>query len=382
MRRIGIALVILLTGYFAGIYRNEPLMIMAVTEVLLVIAMRVLSILLKGSLSIGFVSDSGEAVRGSNYSCGVAIRNKGLLPVSRFCLSLLSGYEGGKKKTETIYGGILKGEQRLSVDVDCRHCGIARVSAEKVKVYDYLSLFSSQKRIGRSMVLTVYPQEMAAEISLAGLKEARQAIQSGTVITPYAGGNDEIRLIREYREGDSVRHVHWNLTARMDELWVREYNSERDVPLRFFIDLTGLGAAGGGSESAGPGSRVDDAADSFFGVLNALLLGLLADAGCIRVMWRGSDIFGDYEENADGAVSAMDIRSQDDCRELLRRLYLERLGDPEPMTLRMTSNGMPDEAGSLISLDTGLNWRVDGQLVWHFSATGYEEELRSNIFEL
>ena len=138
----------------------------------------------------------------------------------------------------------------------------------------------------------------------------------------------------------------------------------------------------GSSGSAGPGSRVDDAADSFFGVLNALLLGLLADAGCIRVMWRGSDIFGGYEENADGAVSAMDIRSQDDCRELLRRLYLERLGDPEPMTLRMTSNGMPDEAGSLISLDTGLNWRVDGQLVWHFSATGYEEELRSNIFEL
>jgi hypothetical protein len=461
MRKIGMLLVILVTGYFAGVYRNEPLMVMVVTEVLLMAVMWLFSILLRQTLSIGFASSSGEASMGDCFSCGVAIRNKGLLPVSRFRLSLSSGYEGGKKKPEIIYGGTLKGEQRLSVDVDCRHCGIARVSADKVKVYDYLSLYSTQKKIGTSMMITVYPKDMAAGISLKGLKEAQQIMQGGSAMTPYSGGNDEIRLLREYREGDSVRHVHWNLTARMDELWVREYDSERDVPLHFFIDLRGLGPA---NEKDGGVEK-----DGFFVVLNSLLLGLLEDAGYIKVWWRRSDIHKGYgnETDHDGAAparaagqsasdmthaaeqesdmahvagsasdmaraagqpsamahvagsasdmaraagqssamahaaqqesdmahvagsasymphsaepaSSMDIRSRDDCRRLLRHLYLERLGKPEPVPAGI----IPDGAGSLLSLDTALCWRLDGQLIWRFSPDGYVEELRSNVFEL
>lgn len=410
MRNIGMLLVILVTGYFAGVYRNEPLMVMVVTEVLLMAVMWLFSILLRQTLSIGFASSSGEASMGDCFSCGVAIRNKGLLPVSRFRLSLSSGYEGGKKKPEIIYGGTLKGEQRLSVDVDCRHCGIARVSADKVKVYDYLSLYSTQKKIGTSMMITVYPKDMAAGISLKGLKEAQQIMQGGSAMTPYSGGNDEIRLLREYREGDSVRHVHWNLTARMDELWVREYDSERDVPLHFFIDLRGLGPA---NEKDGGVEK-----DGFFVVLNSLLLGLLEDAGYIKVWWRRSDIHKGYgnETDHDGVAparaagqpsamahaaqqdsdmahvagsasymphsaeptSSMDIRSRDDCRRLLRHLYLERLGKPEAVPAGI----MPDGAGSLLSLDTALCWRLDGQLIWRFSPDGYVEELRSNVFEL
>ena len=405
MRKVGMILVILVTGYFAGVYRNEPLMAMAVTEVLLLAVMWVLSFLLKRNLSVGFASSSGEAVIGSKPGCGVVIRNRGLLPVSRFRLSLSSGYEGGRKRSEIVYGGTLRGEQRRSVELDCRHCGIARVSAEKVRVYDYLSLFSSQKNIWTSMIFMVYPKDLAANISLVSLKEAQQTMQSGTATTPYAGGNDEIRLLREYHEGDSVRHVHWNLTARMDELWVREYDSERDVPLRFFIDLRGLSSVysilgfegrvdtnqssrrrhGGLNE---PNVDANIAADRFFQVLYSLLLGLLEDAGYIRVWWRGSDIFEKYgamagadEEDssyADGTASVMDIRDRDDCRKLLRCLYLERVRRPEQMAV----SPMPDEAGSLISFDTDLNWRVDGQLVWHFSPDGYEEEIRNNVFEL
>jgi hypothetical protein len=117
MRKIGMLLVILVTGYFAGVYRNEPLMVMVVTEVLLMAVMWLFSILLRQTLSIGFASSSGEASMGDCFSCGVAIRNKGLLPVSRFRLSLSSGYEGGKKKQFESTGAFLNYMGRRGWDV-------------------------------------------------------------------------------------------------------------------------------------------------------------------------------------------------------------------------------------------------------------------------
>ena len=45
---------------------------------------------------------------------------------------------------------------------------------------------------------------------------------------PFLPGNnyEEVRQIREYRDGDSVRHIYWNQTARRDSLWVKEYEEE------------------------------------------------------------------------------------------------------------------------------------------------------------
>lgn len=48
---------------------------------------------------------------------------------------------------------------------------------------------------------------------------------------------EEVRQIREYRDGDSVRHIHWNQTARRDSLWVKEYEEETKGRAVLFLDL-------------------------------------------------------------------------------------------------------------------------------------------------
>jgi uncharacterized protein (DUF58 family) len=44
--------------------------------------------------------------------------------------------------------------------------------------------------------------------------------------------------IREYVPGDDVRHIDWNVTARMDTPYVREYHEDRELTAHFLLDVS------------------------------------------------------------------------------------------------------------------------------------------------
>jgi len=44
--------------------------------------------------------------------------------------------------------------------------------------------------------------------------------------------------LREYQAGDDVRYIDWNVTARLDTPYVREYNEDREVTAWFLLDLS------------------------------------------------------------------------------------------------------------------------------------------------
>jgi uncharacterized protein (DUF58 family) len=61
---------------------------------------------------------------------------------------------------------------------------------------------------------------------------------------PRRGGGPEYLGIREYRPGDSMRHVHWPSTARHGAVMVREFEEETTRRLAIIVDsLTDVGKA-------------------------------------------------------------------------------------------------------------------------------------------
>lgn len=51
------------------------------------------------------------------------------------------------------------------------------------------------------------------------------------------GGNDEFISVREYKQGDSPRHIHWPSSAKKGELIVREYQDILPSSLTIILDL-------------------------------------------------------------------------------------------------------------------------------------------------
>lgn len=58
----------------------------------------------------------------------------------------------------------------------------------------------------------------------------------GDYRTLLKGHGTDFHDVREYEPGDDVRHIDWNVTARMDETYVRQYTEDRDLTAWLLLD--------------------------------------------------------------------------------------------------------------------------------------------------
>ena len=60
----------------------------------------------------------------------------------------------------------------------------------------------------------------------------------GDYRTLFYGDGLDFADLREYQMSDDIRHIDWNVTARMNSLYVRQYIEDREITTWFLIDLS------------------------------------------------------------------------------------------------------------------------------------------------
>lgn len=71
----------------------------------------------------------------------------------------------------------------------------------------------------------------------------------GDYRTLFRGFGMDLADLREYQFSDDVRRIDWNVTARMQTPYVREYHEDREVSAWFLIDLSGSVGFGSGEQT-------------------------------------------------------------------------------------------------------------------------------------
>jgi uncharacterized protein (DUF58 family) len=61
----------------------------------------------------------------------------------------------------------------------------------------------------------------------------------GDYRTVLRGGGVDLADLREYQLHDDVRHIDWNVTARLQQPYVRQFIEDRDLTAWFLLDLSG-----------------------------------------------------------------------------------------------------------------------------------------------
>jgi uncharacterized protein (DUF58 family) len=61
----------------------------------------------------------------------------------------------------------------------------------------------------------------------------------GDYRTLFRGYGLDLADLREYVYGDDVRHIDWNVTARLQTPYVREFHEDREITAWFLVDLSG-----------------------------------------------------------------------------------------------------------------------------------------------
>jgi len=104
----------------------------------------------------------------------------------------------------------------------------------EVCVFDLLKLFKLRRKLQLSARLIVLPRE---KNPVDSGKETETDLESpSSVITSHR--TNMFSSLREYREGDSIRNIHWKLTAKQDELVVKQMEQSLNNSAVIFSDFS------------------------------------------------------------------------------------------------------------------------------------------------
>lgn len=178
--------------------------------------------------------------KGEEWQVEVVCKNLGRLPLPEtvVVLECMDLDTGGYSRFQAPVTLEEKSEAVLSFSFQGLHCGVAGIRILQVKVRDYVGIFQARGRVetGRAE-FSILPQWRKE-----GQQEMPEAWQ-------YDGGGEEapvqrqkedvgeIRDIRTFRQGDTLHRIHWKMSAKMDELLVRNFNDEMECTTLLLVDL-------------------------------------------------------------------------------------------------------------------------------------------------
>ena len=69
-------------------------------------------------------------------------------------------------------------------------------------------------------------------------------LMAGEYVSAFKGRGMEFNAVREYAPGDDVRLIDWNVTARMNQPFIKEYIEERELNIMLMVDVSSSGEFG------------------------------------------------------------------------------------------------------------------------------------------
>ena len=187
-----------------------------------------------------------------------------------------------------------------------RVAGEHRLPPAVVRVTDRSGLFSTSFRAGSTPTVRVGPpRPRGGDVTEGG---ASLLTTLGRRQTVLRGNGFDLGEVREYVPGDPITRVDWKATARLDDLHVREFESETAVVTTMILDArAGMGAGPAGSTK--------------FDYLRQVALALVGESR------RAGEPIGLYVVD-DAGVSGLPARATQAQYERLReRLYATVPGD-------------------------------------------------------
>lgn len=216
------------------------------------------------------IADVGDSV-----TVKVKVKNGSVLAISKMRYQLITKNlmlsDSCKHK---VYGEtIIPGNNQLSFTMVPEEPGNYEVELHNVYIYNMTGTFFVKKRIKKSAFFQVNPVITGTNITL--LEHTKNFYGESDTYSDLKAGSDpsETFQIREFMAGDKLQRIHWKLSAKMDDLVVKENGDPKSAPVVIFLDYEV------------PKKKKEDHVEAFLGLAYSLSFSIL-DTGCFHyVSW-------------------------------------------------------------------------------------------------
>ncbi|MBU3191094.1 DUF58 domain-containing protein [Clostridium bowmanii] len=228
---IVLSIIVLIFAYISG--GNLPYSIFYVFAVTIILGI-IYMFISKKSLSAKLRYDSKSYNVGDSANITIIVGNSGIIPTpyvyveSKILGSLIEGYCG-----DFIFIGIDKSKWIVN-KIFFKKRGIYDFGDIHLEVSDLFCIFTSIINIHNKLDIRVYPKIYDLfDIKLCGQDSYENLINSKSGIDDFT----LIKDIRKYNTGDNLKKVHWKLSAKHGELYVKNFDSISGKECNLFMDM-------------------------------------------------------------------------------------------------------------------------------------------------
>lgn len=118
-------------------------------------------------------------------------------------------------------------------------------------------------------------------IQIISTQLAKEAL-AGVYHSAFKGRGMEFEEVREYQSGDDIRSIDWNVTARMNHPYVKNFREERDLKVILLVDVSASTRFGGGNTLKSELIAEIGAVLAFSAIRNNDRVGLLLFSDCVE----------------------------------------------------------------------------------------------------
>lgn len=228
---------------FMGLYTGLVVYyIILFTQLLLVLLILAADALMARSYTVKQTVDDEELTKGGETTLHIKLKNHTLLPASLIRLELELVDADADAALE--FSPVPQGVDSFHVKVTAPYRGRFYLGVGRMAVTDVFGLLTVPFDIRRwndyaPAKLTVYP---LAETPEGGAAQVRDTKAFSPIFLKSAQSGDSLAGVRRYEPGDSLRLIHWKVSARMGEPMVRQYElpEQNRVLILPDTDLHGL----------------------------------------------------------------------------------------------------------------------------------------------
>ena len=96
--------------------------------------------------------------------------------------------------------------------------------------------------------MTILPADILKKIRRIHIQTTHLAndVLAGAYLSAFKGKGMEFEEVREYQSGDDVRSIDWNVTARMNRPYVKNFREERELNVIIAVDVSASTRFGSG----------------------------------------------------------------------------------------------------------------------------------------
>lgn len=248
MIRVKIAYLFFLLGllFFSILYTNYYPVLFLVLALVLPIVLFIIIFNIRKNVMVQIDSLNSIGNKNEKISFEVSLKNNSKFPISN-CEISLSYYNNFNDSIENEYIVIpadAGSTQTITCNIISKHCGNIMINIDKIKIYDYIKLFSLRKKVNCRAKVCVLPEIYNLDININ--KGENEVSVDSMSFSKFKSGDDpsEVFNIREYKAGDKLQRIHWKLSTKQQEIMVKEFslslNSDCILFLEFYCEKDSL----------------------------------------------------------------------------------------------------------------------------------------------